>query len=128
MKWQPLNRLIHVAPLRLSVLTLALAAGCSSSDSGRATNIENPRTGGERMLYEAKRMETKGEMMVRAERLIANGRGKREEGETLKNQGKTVTGERISAEGDAMIREGEAVMEKARAMNTKAPGTQPRGE
>jgi len=100
-------------------MTLA-AAGCSTSGNGRGTNIDNPRTDGERVLYEARQMEAKGEMMVRAERLTAGGQGKRTEGEALKSQGKTVTGERISAEGDGMIREGEALMQRARAMNTQA--------
>ena len=126
MNLQSMNQLFHVAPRKLLVpafaLTLAVAAGCSSG-SGRGTNIDNPRTDGERMLFEARNLEAKGEMMVRAERLTAGGQGKRTEGEALKSQGKTITGERISAEGDAMIREADALMEKARSMNTKA--TQP---
>ncbi len=126
MKLQLMSQILCVVPHKLLVptfaLILAVAAGCSSS-SGRGTNINNPRTDGERVLFEARSMEAKGEMMVKAERLTAGGQGKRTEGDTLKSQGKTVTGERISAEGDTMVREGEALMERARSMNTKA--TQP---
>ena len=78
-----------------------------------------PRTEGERLRLQAARTERKADMMLRAERLIAEGTGKQAEGQTLSSQGRTVQGEKLEAEGEALIREGQALREQAEQVETQ---------
>jgi hypothetical protein len=110
-----MSRLLKlVAGGMLAVSGMTAAVGCSSEP-----DVETPpRTEGERLRLEAARKEKKAEMMLRAEKLITEGKGKQAEGQSLKSQGKTVEGEKTQAEGEALIREGEALRKQAEQMET----------
>lgn len=106
---------------------LKLVAGGMLAMSGMAMtgcdgdpSVETPpRTEGERLRLQAARTEKKAEMTMRAERLIAEGKGKQAEGQTLTSQGKSVQGAKMEAEGEALIREGQALRDQADRMETE---------
>jgi hypothetical protein len=112
-----------VAGFVLAVSGMTAVVGCSNDPA-----VETPpQTEGERLRLEAARKEKKADMMLRAEKLITEGNGKKAEGQTLRNQGKTVEGEKIEAQGEALVREGEALRKQAEQMETEVdrPTTRP---
>ena len=110
-----MSRLLKLVASGVLAVSGMSMVGCEGEPS-----VETPpQTEGERLRLQAARTNKKAEMMMRAEKLVAEGKGKQAEGQTLTAQGKTVQGGKLEAEGESLIREGQALRDQAERMETE---------
>ena len=94
--------------------TLLAACGCHSraSPSGALSPGEIARAEGKLKIEQ-------GDLMIRGEKMVLEGRARKARGDALAEQGRRISGARAARRGELLIRWGEAMIEVAREMETE---------
>ena len=98
--------------------TIKTAVLCGAILAGTAATGCESKTEGERTMDKAKRVENAGDMKLRGEAAIRDGKAMVARGQATKDQGKQVEGASLISEGEALQKKGQADIEAGRKLES----------